>query len=88
MENTFVFEKHTYFEMQQVCFIESYELENILLNCWKWACAPKIFNQIDCGTAIDFHVSHTASTVTTGGFRGLRPPKQCTKPPEIETWKL
>jgi len=43
MENTFVFEKHTYFEMQQVCFTDSYELENILLNCWKWACAPKKF---------------------------------------------
>jgi len=25
-------------------------------------------NQIDCGTAIDFHVSHAASPVATGGI--------------------
>jgi len=31
-------------------------------------------NQIDRGTAIDFHVSHTASPVTTGGLAGLSPP--------------
>jgi len=30
-------------------------------------------NQIDRGTAIDFHVSHMASPVATGGFGGLRP---------------
>jgi len=35
-----------------------------------------VANQIDRGTAIDFHVSHTASPVATGGFGGLSPPKQ------------
>jgi len=37
-------------------------------------------NQIDRGTATDFHVSHTTSPVVAGGFGGLSPPKQCTKP--------
>jgi len=32
-------------------------------------------NQFDRGTAIDFHVSHTASYVATGRFGGLRSPK-------------
>jgi len=32
-------------------------------------------NQIDHGTAIDFHVSHTASPVVTGGIWWAKPPK-------------
>jgi len=32
-------------------------------------------NQIDRGTATDFHVSLTASPVATGEFGGLSPPK-------------
>ena len=35
-------------------------------------------NQIDFGTAIDFHVSNTASPVATGG--GLSPPN----PPKLK----
>jgi len=32
-------------------------------------------NQIDRGTAIDFHVSHTASPVATGRIWWAKPPK-------------
>jgi len=54
--------------------------------CPKWANALRklLGNQIDRGIAIDFHVSHTASPVATGGFGELSPPKQCNKPPKME----
>jgi len=59
------------------------KIRHIRLTCPKWANALRqlLGNQIDRGTAIDFHVSHTASPVATGEFGGLSPPKQCTKPP-------
>ena len=49
-----------------------------------------IGNQIDRGTAVEFHVSHTACPVTKGGFGGLSPPKQSTQPPilKYESCKL
>ena len=39
-------------------------------------------NQIDFGTAIDFHVSNTASPVATGG--GLSPPNNAPNPPKLK----
>ena len=48
---------------------------------WANALRQLLGNQIDRGTAIDFHVSHRASPVATGVFGGLNPPKQCSNPP-------
>jgi len=48
-------------------------------------------NQIDCGTAIDFHVSRTASAVTTGGIWWTKPlPNNAPSPPKLkyENYKL
>jgi len=39
----------------------------------------------DCGTAIDFHVSHTAGPVATEGFGVLIPPNNAPSPPN---WNL
>jgi len=54
-----------------------YENQAHKVNCQKWANALRQFlgNQVDRGTAIDFHVSHTASPVAAGGLCGLSPPK-------------
>jgi len=41
-------------------------------------------NQIDRGTAIDFHVSHTASPVATGGIWWAHPPQTMHQAPQIE----
>jgi len=47
------------------------------VNLPKWANTLRQFlgNQIDRGIAIDFHVSHTASPVATGGIWWAKPPK-------------
>jgi len=63
-----------------------YENQVHKVNCPKWANTLRqlLGNQIDRGTAFDFHASHTASPVATGGLGGLISPKQCTKPPKLK----
>jgi len=51
------------------------KIRHIRPTCPKWANALRqlLGNQSDCGTAIDFHVSHTASPVATGGNWWAKP---------------
>jgi len=51
------------------------KIAHIGKTCPKWANALQLLgNQSDRGTAIDFHVSHTASPVVTGGICWANPP--------------
>ena len=45
-------------------------------------------NQTDRGTAIDFHVLHTASPVATGGIWWANPRQTLHQVPQTEIWKL
>ena len=51
------------------------KIRHIRQTCPKWANALRqlLGNQIDRGTAIDFHVSHTVSPVATGAIRWAKP---------------
>jgi len=52
------------------------KIRHIRQTCPKWENALRqlLDHQVDRGTGIDFHVSHTASPVATGGYVGLSPP--------------
>jgi len=54
--------------------------------CPKWVNALRrlLGNQIDRGTAVDFHVSHTASTVATGGIWWAKPTQTMHQASQIE----
>ena len=69
------------------CFTKT---RHIRQSCPKWANALRqlLGNQIDRGTAIDFHVSHTASPVATGGIRWAEATQTMHQAPQIEIWKL
>jgi len=58
-------------------------IKHIRQTCRKWANALRqlLGNQIDRGTAIDFHVAHTASPVATWGFGERIPPNNAPSPP-------
>jgi len=63
-----------------------YEIQAHTVNTPNWANALRQFlgNQIDCGTTIDFHVSHTASPVATGGIWWAEPTQPKHQLPKIE----
>jgi len=44
-------------------------------------------NQIDRGTAIDFHVSHAASPVATAGIVWAKPTQNPNNAPRPPNWK-
>jgi len=71
------------------CFTK---IRHIRYTCPKWANALRqlLGNQIDRGTAIDFHVSHTASPVATGKIWWAKPTQTMHQHPpiEIENYKL
>jgi len=59
------------------------KIRHIRQTCPKWDALRQLLgNQIDRANAIDFHVSHMASPVATGGIWWAKPPpKNAPSPP-------
>ena len=62
------------------------KIRHISQTCSKWANALRqlLGNQIDRGTAIDFHVSVTVSPLATGGIWCTKPIQTMHQAPQVE----